>query len=96
MYRRIDVMKVLLVAVNTRGRAEAFVLTQACRVFQGNCPSALRFRVHGSGEWAPLSGERMEVPIPARDFRLIELAPVQSVEGEGGSLIRNPRLGRSS
>jgi hypothetical protein len=95
IYRHPAVTKALLVAVNTRGRPEALVIPQACRVFQGNCPTALRVHVHGAGGWVPLLGNRIEVPIPARDFRLIELAPGESVEG-GESLLKNRLGGRAS
>jgi hypothetical protein len=76
VYHHSKATRALLIAANISQRSEFFVLTQPCRAFQLNCPTALQFRVHGAGGWAPLSGEHLEVRIPARDFRLIELAPI--------------------
>ncbi len=74
LYRHEDGGKVLVVAANTGARATSFSTDHACAAFAGPCPASLRVRVHEAGGWVAVQGGHVDIRIPARDFRLIELA----------------------
>lgn len=79
LYRQDGQAKTLIVAANLGTRAGTFALPSVCRAFESPCPQPLRYRVHGLGasNWLPLTSERLELRIPARDFRLVELAAAE-------------------
>lgn len=63
----------LLVAVaNTCSRPASLVVDRPRLAIPGDCPSALRFRIHGSGTWASITSVPLDIRIAAGDLRLIE------------------------
>lgn len=63
----------LLVAVaDTGSRTASLVVEPPCFAIPGNCPSALRSRIHGSGTWPSVTSVPLDIRIAAGDLRLIE------------------------
>ncbi len=79
LYRHEGRSDALIVAANLGTRAATFALPSVCQAVAGQCPQPLRYRVHGMapGGWLPLTGDRIDIRIPARDFRLLEIAPAE-------------------
>jgi hypothetical protein len=73
LYKRLDHSKALIVAANTSARTRPFIAGNLCSLISYKCPSILQMRVQGETSWKSISDDKIDLVIPARDFRLIEI-----------------------